>query len=72
MASKQEIVVPYDAITSRGGIVGVFVDNNSKAKFVPIVILSQNNNEVAVSGLHVGQKVVVLPPADMSDGTLLN
>jgi len=72
VAAKQEIVVPYNAITDRGGIIGVFVDNGGVAQFKPITIVSQDNNKVAVKGLIAGERVVVLPPADMTDGTPLN
>jgi len=72
VASKQEVVVPYNALTSRGGIVGVFVDNNGKAKFVPVSIVSQDGEEVAVTGVNAGERVVILPPANMTDGTPLN
>jgi len=72
IASKEEVVIPYDALTSRGGIVGVFVDDNGKAKFIPVTIISQDGNDVAVKGIESGKKVVILPPANMTDGTPLN
>jgi RND family efflux transporter MFP subunit len=72
VANKTEVVIPYDAITSRGGIVGVFVDDNGRARFVAVNVISQNGEEVAVSGINSGERVVVLPPADMTDGTPLN
>jgi RND family efflux transporter MFP subunit len=72
IASKQEVVVPYNALTSRGGIVGVFVDNNGKAKFIPVSIVSQDGEEVAVTGVNAGERVVILPPANMTDSTPLN
>jgi len=71
IGNAQEIVIPYNALTSRGGIVGVFVDDNGKAKFVPVKVISQNGNDVAVTGVSAGQKVVILPPANMTDGTSL-
>ena len=71
IASKQEVVIPYNALTSRGGIVGVFIDDNGVAKFVPISVVSQNGDEVAVNGVEAGERVVILPPANMTDGTSL-
>jgi RND family efflux transporter MFP subunit len=71
IGQQKEVVIPYNALTSRGGIVGVFVDDNSKVKFVPVKVISQNGNDVAVNGLDAGQKVVILPPANMTDGTSL-
>jgi len=72
VASKTEVVIPYNALTSRGGIVGVFVNENGKAKFVAITIVSQNGNEVAVNGINAGEQVVILAPANMTDNTPLN
>jgi len=72
LGSKKEIVIPYNTLTSRGGIVGVFVDNNGVAEFKPIKILSQDGNEVAVSGLEKGERVIILPPANLTDGTPLD
>jgi len=72
IGAKKEVVVPYDALTSRGGIVGVFVDNNGKAEFRPVKILSQDGNNVAVTNVKAGEEVVVLPPANMTDSTPLN
>jgi len=71
IASKQEVVIPYNALTSRGGIIGVFIDDNGVAKFVPISVVSQNGDEVAVNGVEAGERVVILPPANMTDGTSL-
>jgi len=72
VASKTEVVIPYNALTSRGGIVGVFIAENGKAKFLPVNVISQNGEEVAVSGVNSGDKVVILPPANMTDSTPLN
>jgi RND family efflux transporter MFP subunit len=72
IATKEAIVIPYNSLTSRGGIVGVFVDSNGKARFVPVKVVSQDGDKVAVKGLIAGERVVVLPPADMTDGTPLN
>jgi len=71
IANKTEIVIPYNALTSRGGIIGVFIDDNGKAKFVPVKVISQNQEEVAVSGINANERVVILPPANMTDGTSL-
>jgi RND family efflux transporter MFP subunit len=72
VANKQEIVIPYNALTSRGGIVGVFKDEDGKARFVAVNVISQDGNEIAVSGLNAGDRVVILPPANLTDGTPLN
>jgi len=72
VASKTEIVIPYNSLTSRGGIIGVFIDENGKAKFLPVNVVSQEGEEVAVNGVNAGDKVVILPPANMTDDTPLN
>jgi RND family efflux transporter MFP subunit len=72
IGNKKETVIPYDALTSRGGIVGVFVNNGGKAEFREVQILSQQGNSIAVDNVKVGEEVVILPPANMTDGTPLN
>ena len=71
VSSKKEVVIPYNAITSRGGIIGVFVAKDSRAMFRSVKIVSQDDNEVAILGVKAGEEVVILPPADMTDGTSL-
>jgi hypothetical protein len=42
------------------------------AKFVPVKVLSQQQDEVAIDGdVNSGDKVVILPPANLTDGTSL-
>ena len=71
IGKKEGVVIPYDALTSRGGVVGVFVDNNGVAKFVATQVLYQDGEDVAVTNIQAGEKVVVLAPANMTDGTPL-
>jgi len=72
VASKTELVIPYNALTSRGGIVGVFIDKNRVAKFIPVDVVSQQGDKVAVKGeIKEGDKVIILPPANLTDGTSL-
>jgi RND family efflux transporter MFP subunit len=71
IGKKEGVVIPYDALTSRGGVVGVFVDNNGVAKFVSTQVLYQDGEDVAVTNIKAGEKVVVLAPANMTDGTPL-
>jgi RND family efflux transporter MFP subunit len=71
VGNKKEIVIPYDALTSRGGIVGVFVNNGGVAEFREVKVLAQQGNSVAVDNVKEGEEVVVLPPANMTDGTSL-
>jgi len=71
VGEKEQVVIPYNAITSRNGMVGVFVNENGVAKFRRVKILSQIGGNVAVSNIEEGEEVVVMPPADMSDSTIL-
>ena len=71
IAKKEAILVPFAAITSRNGIVGVFVDNNGIAKFVPVTQIAQENSYIAVKGIQAGKKVILYPPANLEDGQKL-
>ncbi len=68
---KEVVFVPFSAITSRSGIVGVFVKENGKAKFVPVKEISQQGDKIAVSGLKGGETVILYPPANLTDGQSL-
>ena len=68
---KEVVFVPFSAITSRGGIVGVFVNDNGSAKFVPVKEISQQGDKIAVSGLKGGESVILYPPANLTDGQKL-
>jgi len=68
-SDHKDVVVPFDALTSRGGIVGIFTIKDNKAKFIPVQIIAQKNGKVAVTNIKNGEKIVLLPPANMNDGT---
>jgi len=65
------VVVPFAAITTRGGIVGVFVDNGGVAKFVPVTQIAEEKDYIAVKGIKVGEKIILYPPANLEDGQKL-
>jgi len=71
LATKEAVLVPFSAITSRGGIVGVFINDNGNAKFVPVKEISQQGDKIAVKGLNGGESVILYPPANLEDGQKL-
>ena len=71
VSQKEAVLVPFAALTSREGILGVFVNNNGFAKFVPVKQLSQQKDYIAVKGLKGYEKVILYPPANLRDGQQL-
>jgi len=71
IAKKEAVLVPFSALTSRSGIVGVFVVQNGVARFVPVQQIGQEKDNIAVKGLKGGEKVILYPPANLSDGQRL-
>jgi len=68
VGEEEAVVVPYSALTTRAGIVGVFVVENGVAKFVPVKQIAQVGDKIAVSGLEENAKVILYPPANLEDG----
>ncbi len=71
VGKEKAILVPFAALTTREGIVGVFVDNNGYAKFVPVKQIAQVGSNIAVKGLQGGERVILYPPANLVDGQKL-
>jgi RND family efflux transporter MFP subunit len=71
IAKKEAVLVPFSALTSRSGIVGVFVVKNGAAKFVPVTQIGEEKDYIAVKGLNGGEKVILYPPANLADGQKL-
>jgi len=71
IGKKEAVLVPFSALTSRSGIVGVFVVDGSVARFVPVTQIAQIKDSIAVKGLRGGEKVILYPPANLSDGQRL-
>ena len=68
VAKKEAVLVPFAALTTRSGIVGVFVDNNGVSKFTPVKQIAQVGNNIAVKGLQAGVMIILYPPANLEDG----
>ena len=71
LGKEKATLVPFAAITSREGIVGVFIDDQGVAKFVPITQIAQEGDFIAVKGLRGDEKVILYPPANLIDGQKL-
>jgi RND family efflux transporter MFP subunit len=71
IAKKEAVLVPFSALTTRSGIVGVFVVNGDITRFVPVKQISQDKDNIAVKGLNGGEKVILYPPANLVDGQRL-
>ncbi len=72
LGKKEAVLVPFAALTTRGGIVGVFVvDNSDVVHFVPVKQIAQIKDFIAVKGLRGGEKVILYPPANLVDGQRL-
>ena len=71
VAKKEAVLVPFAALTTREGIVGVFVDSDGRAKFVPVKEIAQKGDFIAVKGLKGDERVILYPPANLIDGQKL-
>ena len=71
VAKKEAVLVPFAALTTREGIVGVFVNDDGFAKFVPVKQIAQVGDNIAVKGLKGGESVILYPPANLVDGQKL-
>ena len=71
IAKKEAVLVPFSALTTRSGIIGVFVVNGDITRFVPVKQISQDKDNIAVKGLNGGEKVILYPPANLVDGQRL-
>ena len=68
ISKMSAVLIPYSALTSRGGILGVFVVKNKRAIFMPIKQLAQRGSKIAVEGLNGGEKIILYPPVNLIDG----
>ena len=69
IGKKEAVLVPFAALTTRAGIVGVFtLDSNDIAHFVPVKQIAQVGDNIAVKGLEDESRVILYPPANLIDG----
>ena len=71
-ANKREaILVPQSTLTQRGGIKGIFIKENDRAKFVSVRVKSKVDSKVEVDGIKVGSEVILYPRSDLKDGQVI-
>jgi len=71
VGKKEAVLVPFAALTTREGIVGVFVVKDGIVRFVPVKEIMQKGDFIAVEGLKGGERVILYPPANLIDGQKL-
>ncbi|MEF3192150.1 MAG: efflux RND transporter periplasmic adaptor subunit [Campylobacterales bacterium] len=70
-AKNSGIMVPLAALTTRGGIRGVFVADGGKARFVPLKVKQYLPDAVVADGIVAGLSVVLYPTENLVDGAVL-
>jgi membrane fusion protein, multidrug efflux system len=68
LSLENQIVVPVDSLVETDQGWFVFVEENGKARKVPVKQVAVNDNAVMVDGLQPGQKLVVVGQRTLSDG----
>ena len=71
VGKEEAVLVPFAALTTREGLVGVFVNDGGFAKFVTVKQIAQIGDNIAVKGLKGGENVILYPPANLVDGQKL-
>ncbi|WP_427789724.1 efflux RND transporter periplasmic adaptor subunit [Brevundimonas diminuta] len=67
--ARPATVVPTDSVLYRSNKSGVFVLNaDSSVRFVPVTMLSRNDDQTSVEGLEAGVRVVVAGAGFLNDG----
>lgn len=67
---SERLVIPVEAVSSRGQLERVFVAESSRARLRLVTLGTTHDAQVEVlSGLDAGEKVVLSPPARMVDAT---
>lgn len=71
--SRQTLSLPKDALVRRGGLTGVFVDDAGHAAFRLVELADSRPGDTieVLSGLKAGDRVIVLPPATLTEGATL-
>ncbi len=71
-AFKDQIVIPADTFLEYEDGRYVFIDENNRAKKIPIEILAVYEGKIMVDGLSENQLLVVVGQQELSNGDLLN
>jgi RND family efflux transporter MFP subunit len=73
VGQRQALSVPRASLVRRGGMTGVFVADGGHAAFRMIELADSQTGETleVLSGLRAGDRVIVLPPATLTEGAVL-
>lgn len=66
--SSAQTSVPVNALTKRGGVLGVFEYAGGIAKFRPVKIKKQGGEYASVEGVNNGAKIIENPKESLQDG----
>lgn len=74
IAKEKYRLIPISSLIKKAGVQGVFrLDTNHKAQFTPVKTeRSWKQYQLVLSGLNVGEKVVINPPIELRDGMSVN
>jgi RND family efflux transporter MFP subunit len=71
-AAEARLSVPVGAVFERGGLTGLFVVADGKARLRWVAAGARDGDEVEIrAGVEAGERVVLQPPADLADGALV-
>lgn len=73
VGERQVISIPKDALVRRGGLTGVYIADGNRAAFRLVELSDAQSGDVieVLSGLKAGDRVIVLPPATLVEGSTL-
>lgn len=70
---RQVISIPKDSLVRRGGMTGVYIADGNRAAFRLVELSDAQSGDTieVLSGLKAGDRVIVLPPATLVEGSTL-
>lgn len=73
VGERQVLSIPKDALVRRGGLTGVYIADGTRAAFRLVELSDAQSGDVieVLSGLKAGDRVIVLPPATLVEGSTL-
>lgn len=74
IAKEKHRLIPESALIKKAGVLGVYrLDTNQNSLFTPVKTeRSWEQSRIILSGLEVGEKVVINPPEKLRDGMPIN
>jgi RND family efflux transporter MFP subunit len=72
VGSRERLSVPASAVSARGSVDRVFVVENAEARLRMVSVGEQRAGQVEIlAGLSSGERIVLAPPSELRDGTLV-